>query len=62
MVRSGELLIVVMPSGAHLAGQSRLGLRDAVLHQLLRLVRIGAEPERHRSASSMPSVVAWLLM
>ena len=38
--------MVVMPSGADLLGQSRLGLRHAVLHQLLRLVGIGAEPER----------------
>ena len=30
---------------AHLLGQARLGLRDAVLHQLLRLVGIGAELE-----------------
>ena len=34
------------PEGANLRGQSRLGLRHPVLHQLLRLVGIGAEPER----------------
>ena len=33
--------------GANLFGQSRLGLRDPVLHQLLRLVGVGAEAERH---------------
>ena len=30
---------------AHFLGQARLGLRDAVLHQLLRLVGVGAELE-----------------
>ena len=30
---------------AHFLGQARLGLRDAVLHQLLGLVRVGAELE-----------------
>ncbi len=31
----------------HLRRQARLGLRDTVLHQLLRLVRVGAELESH---------------
>jgi hypothetical protein len=31
--------------GAHLLGQPRLGLRDPVLHQLLGLVGVGAQPE-----------------
>ena len=33
---------------AHILGQARLGLRDAVLHELLGLVRVHAEPERDR--------------
>ncbi|MEY9763510.1 hypothetical protein ABH988_004295 [Bradyrhizobium ottawaense] len=33
---------------AHHGRQARLGLLHAVLHQLRRLVGIGAEPERHR--------------
>jgi hypothetical protein len=32
----------------HHGGQARLGLLHTVLHQLRRLVRIGAEPECHR--------------
>ncbi len=32
---------------AHLLGQARLGLRDAVLHQLLGLVGVGAQREGH---------------
>jgi hypothetical protein len=31
---------------AHFLGQARLGLRDAVLHELLRLVGVGAQAER----------------
>src|SRR3546814_3089309 len=34
--------------GAHLRRQAGLGLRHAVLHELLGLVRVGAELERHR--------------
>ena len=33
---------------AHFLRQARLGLRDAVLHQLLGLVGVGAEGKRHR--------------
>jgi hypothetical protein len=54
-------LIVVSPRAAHLLGQARLGLRDAVLHQLLRLV--GSVPSLKVTVSVIrPSVVAWLLM
>ena len=46
MVRSGALLIVVMPSVRTSAGSRGSACADPVLNQLLRLVRIGAEPER----------------
>ncbi len=41
----GRALDRRQPQRAHLGGQARLGLRDAVLHQLLRLVGVGAQLE-----------------
>ncbi len=41
----GRALDRRQPQGAHLGRQARLGLRDAVLYQLLCLVRVGAQLE-----------------
>jgi hypothetical protein len=46
---------------AHFLGQARLGLGDAVLHQLLGLVGVGAQAKVTVSVIT-PSVVAWLPM